>query len=99
MSKSMPQVPMVQTLRELLRDVFRQRSAGVPNARFARALGYADGYMQALIDGGLAEERELLTVVAEERSRADGPGSAEIQRSAEMPPAAEVVESDTRAVA
>lgn len=79
MSKHMPKVPLVQTLRELLRDVFRQHDAGVPNARFARSLGYADGYMQALIDAGVAEERELLQVVAEERTRTDGPGSSELR--------------------
>ncbi|HEY6723470.1 MAG TPA: hypothetical protein VI197_05535 [Polyangiaceae bacterium] len=93
MSKHMPKVPLVQTLRELLRDVFRQRGAGVPNARFARALGYADGYMQALIDAGLAEERELLQVVAEERTRTDGPGSSELAPVAEseVPPVARAV--------
>jgi hypothetical protein len=94
MSKHMPKVPLVQTLRELLRDVFRQRGGGVPNARFARALGYTDGYMQALIDAGVAEERELLQVVSEERTRADGPGSAEIQ-----PAAAEIEAPPARAVA
>ena len=94
MSKHMPKVPLVQTLRELLRDVFRQRGAGVPNARFARALGYADGYMQALIDAGLAEERELLAVVSEERTRADGPGSIEVR-----PASAEVDAAPARAVA
>lgn len=93
MSKHMPKIPLVQNLRELLRDVFRQRGAGVPNARFARALGYADGYMQALIDAGLAEERELLQVVSEERTRADGPGSREIQPASESeaPPVARKV--------
>lgn len=94
MSKHMRKVPLVQTLRELLRDVFRQRGAGVPNARFARALGYADGYMQALIDAGLAEERELLQVVAEERTRTDGPGSSELSPSSESE-----VPAVTRAVA
>ena len=84
MSNSMPKVSLVQTLRELLRDVLRQRDAGVPSARFARALGYADGYMQALIHAGIAEERELLHMVAEERQRADGPGSAELQATPEF---------------
>lgn len=83
MANSMSKVPLVQTLRELLRDVLRQRDAGVPNARFARALGYVDGYMQALIDAGVAEERELLHMVAEERRRTDGPGSAELQAAPE----------------
>jgi len=89
MSKSMPKVPLVQTLRDLLRDIFRQRDAGASNARFARALGYADGYMQALIDAGVAEERELLHVVSEERNRLDGPGSAEVSPStaeSDLPP-------------
>lgn len=84
MANSMPKVPLVQTLRDLLRDVLRQRDAGVPNVRFARALGYADGYMQALIDAGVAEERELLHMVAEVRRRADGPSSAELQATPEL---------------
>lgn len=77
MLKSVPKVPLHQTLRALLRDIFRQRRQGASNARFARALGYADGYMQALIDAGVAEERELLDIVAEERQREEGPGSGE----------------------
>jgi hypothetical protein len=84
MANSMPKVPLVQTLRELLRDVLRQRDAGVPNARFARALGYADGYMQALIDAGLAEERELITHGCRGAPASDGPVAPSFQAAPEL---------------
>jgi hypothetical protein len=83
MVQSMPKPTPVETLRELLREVFRQREEGVPHVRFARALGYADGYMQALIDARIAAERELLALVSEERQRASGPASREVDAASE----------------
>jgi len=96
MAKNQPTAPMLETLRELLRVVFRLREEGTWQTKKARALGYADGYMQALIDAGLAEERALLGLVAEERARVSGPGSAEL-----APPGAELTshEDERRAVA
>lgn len=77
MAKPLSQSPPAQTLRELLRHALRLREEGSDSARFMRAMGAVDGYMQALIDAGLAEERELLHLVAEERAREAGPGSGE----------------------
>ena len=74
----LPKAPLVETLRELLRDLLRLRQLGGSHARYTQALGYVDGYMRALVQAGLAEERELLQVVAEEREHATGPGSAEL---------------------
>ena len=78
MAKHTPEPEMIDTLRELIRETFRLREGGAVYSKMARSLGYADGYMRALIDAGLAEEGELLHVVAEERTLANGPGSAEV---------------------
>jgi hypothetical protein len=61
---------MVQALRDRLHEAFMSRYQGSAYARIARATGYADGYMQALLDAGLVAEKELLSVVGEERQRA-----------------------------
>lgn len=61
---------LVGTLRERLHDAFMARYHGAAYARIARAVGFADGYMQALIDAGLATDKELLPVVVSERQRA-----------------------------
>ena len=51
------------------REVLRARFDGAAYAKLARAHGYADGYMRALLDAGLVEKRELLKVVGAERRR------------------------------
>ena len=69
---------MLETLRTMLRDVFRLRNDGVTYARLARAHGYVDGYMRALLESNVCEKSELLSLVAEERARVDGPATAEV---------------------
>ena len=61
-------------LRSLLRDVLEARFAGCAHQKLARAHGYADGYMRALLDAGAATRRDLIEIVCEERRRfiADG---------------------------
>jgi hypothetical protein len=49
------------------------KSKGVSYQRLARAHGYVDGYMKALLDAGMATQQELLTLVAAERAKVDGP--------------------------
>ena len=61
---------VLRTLRDRLHEAFMARYQGSAYARIARATGYADGYMQALLDAGLAAEREMLGLVGEERQRA-----------------------------
>ncbi len=56
-------------MRELVADVTRARFTGGPYAKLARAHGYADGYMRALLDAGLVERGELITTVGSERER------------------------------
>lgn len=64
---------MLDELTEMLRDLFAQRSRGVPMSRLARAHGYVDGYMRMMLDAGVATKGELLGIVAEQRSLSDGP--------------------------
>jgi len=56
----------------------RLRREGAAYSRLARANGYIDGYMRVLLESGIAEYRELLAVVGDERRRADGPAAAEL---------------------
>jgi hypothetical protein len=64
---------MLAHLRGLLRDVLRLRREGAAYAKLSAAQGYADGYMRALLDGGLCSQAELLGLVAEVRRGVDGP--------------------------
>lgn len=57
-------------LRTMLRDVFHARSDGAAYARLARAHGYVDGYMRALIESGAISRDELLALVNQERKAA-----------------------------
>jgi len=66
---------MLDNLRTMLRDVFRLRRDGAAYARLSRAHGYVDGYMRALMEGGIATQAELLEVVSAERARVDGPAT------------------------
>ncbi len=57
----------------MLRDVFTATATGHAYARVARAHGYVDGFMRALLDTGFATKAELLDIVAEERENISGP--------------------------
>jgi hypothetical protein len=61
---------LLRALRDRLHEAFMARYQGSAYARIARATGYADGYMQALLDTGLVAEKEMLGLVGEERQRA-----------------------------
>lgn len=70
-------------LRTMLADVFAAKAAGEAYGRLARAHGYVDGYMRALLDMDVCTKAELLEVVNAERERSSGPA---------MRPMAEVAE-------
>jgi hypothetical protein len=67
-------------LRGMLRDVFVARAGGASYPRLARAHGYVDGYMRALLESGHATKEELLQLVAAERTGVSGPATREIGR-------------------
>ena len=60
-------------LQTMLRDVLAAKAAGANQGRIARAHGYVDGYMRALLDLDVVTKKELLEIVAAERERASGP--------------------------
>ncbi|MEO6572236.1 MAG: hypothetical protein ABIP89_00255 [Polyangiaceae bacterium] len=64
---------VLNELRGMLRDIFAAKAAGETHARLARAHGYVDGYMRAVLETGMAGKEELLELVAQERERASGP--------------------------
>ncbi|HJL18293.1 MAG TPA: hypothetical protein RMH99_21700 [Sandaracinaceae bacterium LLY-WYZ-13_1] len=61
---------LLERVCELVRQVTEARFAGSAYAKLARAHGYADGYMRALMDAGLVDRQELLKAVADARQQA-----------------------------
>jgi hypothetical protein len=55
------------TVRGLVRKTIETRFGGANYATLAQARGYADGYMRALLDAGLIDQKELLELVNAER--------------------------------
>jgi hypothetical protein len=72
-TKALPKEELLTQLRAMIRDLFAAQAAGQVQARVARAHGYVDGFMRALLDTGFAGKRELLEMVAAERERVSGP--------------------------
>ena len=67
----------------MLRDMLAASASGTAGARIARAHGYVDGYMRAMLDQGVATKSELLAVVAAERERFAGPAVRVLDREDE----------------
>jgi hypothetical protein len=80
---------LLDTLRSLLTDAFALHQKGAAGARLGRSYGMADGYMRALLDIGIASQKELSRIVAEERTKKLGPATQTL--------AADAPESDTLA--
>ncbi|MCL2724045.1 MAG: hypothetical protein FWD69_06365 [Polyangiaceae bacterium] len=75
-------VEMLTELRTMLADVFMAKASGQQYGRLARAHGYIDGYMRALLELGYATKAELLDVVNSERERSSGPAIADVTGAA-----------------
>jgi hypothetical protein len=60
----------IAQLRRHLAELFDARFGGADAVRFAKAQGFADGYIQALVDAGEIGPGEILALVSEERSAA-----------------------------
>ncbi len=60
---------LLERVKDLVADVTRARFAGGAYAKLARAHGYADGYMRALLDAGLVSRTDLIEACGEERGR------------------------------
>ncbi len=71
---------LLERVCELVRQVTAARFEGTRYDKLARVHGYADGYMRALMDAGLADRDTLLTAVSEARREViadDGSGTRE----------------------
>jgi len=66
-------VEMISELKTMLRDMLVASASGAGGARLARAHGYVDGYMRAMLDLGVSTRADLLALVAAERERFAGP--------------------------
>jgi hypothetical protein len=60
---------VIEDVRRMLSDVFAAKASGETYERLARAHGYVDGYMRALLDLGFVTKDELLELVHGERER------------------------------
>lgn len=60
---------LLDRVRSLVAEVTRVRFEGAAYSKLARAHGYADGYMRALLDSGLTDRVELLRTIGAERKR------------------------------
>ncbi len=75
---------LVGELRTMLKDVFAAKAAGETHGRLARAHGYVDGYMRALLETDVLTKSELLEIVASERERVSGPAIRTIEDMSEV---------------
>lgn len=77
---------LLSRVAELIGQVTEARFAGTQYAKLARAHGYADGYMRALMDAALVDRETLLRVVGEARKATvamlEEPGSGARAREA-----------------
>jgi hypothetical protein len=60
-------IEVVTELQRMLKDMFSASEAGALPARLARAHGYVDGYMRALLVMNVVTRTELLNIVTTER--------------------------------
>jgi hypothetical protein len=75
---------LLDNLRGMVRDMLKLRSEGGAYAKLARAHGYVDGYMRVLLESGLADQKTLLALVADERRKFDGAGSAVVNTEPDL---------------
>jgi hypothetical protein len=75
---------VITELRTMLADVFAAKERGEAYGRLARAHGYVDGYMRALLELGVTSKDELLDVVNSERERSSGPAMRPMADLAEV---------------
>ena len=83
-----PKAEVIAELRTMLADVFAAKESGEAYGRLARAHGYVDGFMRALLELGFVSKAELLEIVNEERDRASGPALRTVTQLEEIARAA-----------
>jgi hypothetical protein len=75
---------MLTAVEGMLKEAFLAKAEGASQPRLARTFGYADGYLKALLDAGLATQSELLAIVADVRSAIAGPATQTRESSEEV---------------
>jgi hypothetical protein len=65
-------------LRALVRESLTLQNQGATYSKLSRAQGAVDGYMRALLDAGLATNKDLLRLVSDERARINGPSTTSL---------------------
>lgn len=73
---------MLAELRKMIRFSIEARREGALGAHLARHQGAVDGYMSAMLDAGVATQRELLRLVQEERRQVEGPPTSATEANA-----------------
>ena len=87
----MQKAEMLNELKRMLNDVLTAKTKGVTYQRLARAHGYVDGYMRALLDLDVATKNELLELVANERERLSGPAMRLMDEVAEPESSSKII--------
>ncbi len=72
MNATKSQAELLDILRSLLRESLRLQSEGATQPRLGQAIGYVDGFVRALLEGGIADHVTLLKVVREVRAERNG---------------------------
>ena len=80
---------LLENLRGMVRDMLRLRREGGAYAKLSRAHGYVDGYMRVLLEAGLADQKTLLMLVADERNKFGGPSTRDLSPDADLDSTAE----------
>lgn len=75
----MTKTESIAQLRRALRDMLTLMNQGSTFPKLARAQGFVDGFMTALLEEGLVTQKDLLAIVAEERARLNGPASTDVE--------------------
>jgi hypothetical protein len=68
-------------LKAMLRESLRLGAEGAQRSRQLHAQGCADGFMRALVECGISEDRELLALVREVRAELRGPATRDIDET------------------
>lgn len=73
----MPKTDLLAQLCTLVARAIAAAHSGGNYTQTTRAQAYADGYMRALLDARLATQNELLSLVAAERAKLNGPATGQ----------------------
>lgn len=69
---------MLVELERMLNESLSAQAKGASYSKLAKLQGAVDGYMRALLDGGLASRQELLELVASVRANVNGPATRDM---------------------